>query len=104
MRLPSLRDVLDTLDDPESDWYADPAIGQHTPEYLAYFEAVRVWMVYEAMALHWDAESVQRTLTEQEADAYRNVAEHADGARRKAGLLHWPVIQQMARVGQWRSF
>lgn len=104
MKLPSLRDVLDLLDDPKSDWYADPAIGQHTPEYMAYFEAVRVWMVYEAMALHWDHESVARKLTDQEEAAYRNVAELADAARRKAALLHWPVLNQMHRVSQWANF
>jgi hypothetical protein len=104
MKLPSLRDVLDLLDDPKSDWYADPAIGQHTPEYLAYFEAVRIWAVYEAMALHWDSEHAQRKLTDQETGAYKNVAELTDQAARRARVLHWPVLNQMARVGQWKGF
>lgn len=104
LKLPSLQDVLDLLNDPRSDWYADPAIGSNTPEYLAYFEAVRQWSVYEAMAAHWDHESVLRKLTEQEAGAYRNVAELADQARRKAAVLHWPVLQQMDRVAMWRKF
>lgn len=104
MKLPSLREVLDLLDDPKSDWYADPAIGQHTPEYLDYFNAVREWAVYEAMALHWDHEHAARKLTAQEEGAYRNVAELADQARRRAGVLHWPVLNQMHRVASWKNF
>lgn len=95
MKLPSLQDVLDLISDEKSIWYADPEAANNTPEYLAYFESVRHWLVYEYMAMHWDLESVLRPLTAQEAAAYSNVVESAHETRRCAALTHWGVLRLM---------
>lgn len=104
LHLPSLGEVITALNDPNSEWYADPAISQHTPEYLEFFDAVRQHMVVESMALYWDAEHAVRPLTAQEEAAYANVAERAEETRRKAALLHWPVLAQEPRAAMWKGF
>ena len=63
----------------------------------------------EGSSIEYDIDSIVDVLLSNDIDDPRDMDpgdfdKLADAARRKAALLHWPVLQQMDRVAMWRKF